>query len=498
MRILYIDIDSCRPDHLGCYGYRRPTSPVIDELAKRSVVFRNCHASDAPCLPSRAALFSGRFGINNGVTCHDGPASQMRYAGRGHWHDPQRLMWMRALQQAGWETICFSGFGQRHLAWWFSAGFTQNFGNQLPGGSESADDVTGMVLHWLHTNGTSDNWFLHANYWDVHHPYTAPQEFFDRVRSDPGPVYPDAEAIARDVHEYYGPRTARDWWSDANWKNPQLPHTRQMPSTGPETFEAYMGFINGHDAGIAYVDDRLSRILEELERLGIRDETAIIVSSDHGESIGELGMYFEHGNCCEGTTHVPLIIYWPGITDTASSARTIDSLMYQLDLAPTVLDLAGIAIPERWDGISMAAAMRGNDYTPRDHLILGAGIYSYQRAVRTDQYRMIRTIHSGLYPYDALYLFDMVDDPYQTRNIAHDSPEIVAQLDHLLLSWLWHYTTGPDGVRDPFQEQLRAGVTPDLYCARQTVEERLLALGRSDQLADLRWRRDRKPAVRPW
>src|SRR5581483_7804637 len=184
---------------------------------------------------------------------------------------------------------------------------------------------------------------------------------------------------------------------------------------GPETFEAYMGFVNGHDAGIAYVDDRLSRILEELERLGIRDETAIIVSSDHGESIGELGMYFEHGNCCEGTTHVPLIIHWPGVTDTATSARTIDSLMYQLDLAPTVLDLAGVAIPERWDGISMAAAMRGNGYAPRDHLILGAGIYSYQRAVRTGQYRMIRTIHSGLYPYDALYLFNMVDDPYQTR-----------------------------------------------------------------------------------
>ena len=111
MRILYFDIDSCRPDHLGCYGYERPTSPVIDDLAHKSILFRQCHTSDAPCLPSRAALFSGRFGINNGVTCHDGPASQLRYAGsRGHQHDPRSPMWMRYLQVQHWETIGFSGF----------------------------------------------------------------------------------------------------------------------------------------------------------------------------------------------------------------------------------------------------------------------------------------------------------------------------------------------------------------------------------------------------
>ena len=163
MRILYFDIDSCRPDHLGCYGYERPTSPVIDDLAHKSILFRQCHTSDAPCLPSRAALFSGRFGITNGVTCHDGPASQLRYAGRGHQHDPRSPMWMRYLQLQNWETIGFSGFGQRHLAWWFFAGFTQNFGNQLPGATETATEVTEKVLWWLRANGTTQNWFMHVN-----------------------------------------------------------------------------------------------------------------------------------------------------------------------------------------------------------------------------------------------------------------------------------------------------------------------------------------------
>ena len=72
MRILYVDIDTLRPDHLGCYGYHRQTSPNIDAFAKTAAVFENVHASDVPCLPSRTALLTGRFGIHNGVVNHGG------------------------------------------------------------------------------------------------------------------------------------------------------------------------------------------------------------------------------------------------------------------------------------------------------------------------------------------------------------------------------------------------------------------------------------------
>jgi choline-sulfatase len=500
MRILYFDIDSCRPDHLGCYGYQRPTSPVIDDLAQKSILFRQCHTSDAPCLPSRAALFSGRFGINNGVTCHDGPASQLRYAGRGHQHDPRSPMWMRYLQLQNWETIGFSGFGQRHLAWWFFAGFTQNFGNQLPGYSETATEVTEKVLWWLRANGTTQNWFMHVNYWDVHHPYAAPQKFFDQVRTFAYTGAPDAQAIARDAHDYYGPRTARSWWYEfPDWHNPQQGRTSRMPKDNPDTRETLTGFVDGHDAGIAYVDEQIGRVVVLLEHLGIREETAIIVSSDHGESVGELGMYFEHGNCCEGTTHVPLLVHWPGMTDRPDmppTRRSIDGLIYQVDLAPTVLELLGMEVPTRWDGSSFAPAVQGKSFAGRDHLILGTGVWSFQRAVRTERYRLIRTIHSGLYPYDPLYLFDTQSDPQQRHNLATERAGVVAELDHLLLAWLWRYTTGPDGVHDPFQEQLWAGFDPDLYCSRQRIEERLLDLGRQDQLADLRRRRDLVPVLR--
>ncbi len=81
MRILYIDIDSQRPDHLGCYGYHRNTSPNIDAIAAEGVRFDQCYTPDAPCLPSRTALYSGRFGIHTGVVGHGGTAAQPRVQG---------------------------------------------------------------------------------------------------------------------------------------------------------------------------------------------------------------------------------------------------------------------------------------------------------------------------------------------------------------------------------------------------------------------------------
>src|SRR3954454_21944488 len=76
VRLLYVDIDSLRPDHLSCYGYHRKTSPNIDRVAAEGMRYENCYVTDAPCLPSRTALWAGRFGIHNGVVNHGGVASE--------------------------------------------------------------------------------------------------------------------------------------------------------------------------------------------------------------------------------------------------------------------------------------------------------------------------------------------------------------------------------------------------------------------------------------
>src|SRR5690554_4333301 len=103
MRVLYIDIDSLRPDHLGCYGYHRNTSPNIDRFAERAIRFDNCYVSDAPCLHSRTALWSGRFGFQTGVVGHGGTAAQPFVEGRGREFLDEfgQTSWMRVLQDAG-------------------------------------------------------------------------------------------------------------------------------------------------------------------------------------------------------------------------------------------------------------------------------------------------------------------------------------------------------------------------------------------------------------
>ncbi|MBC7256394.1 MAG: sulfatase-like hydrolase/transferase, partial [Chloroflexi bacterium] len=102
MRILYLDCDTLRPDHLGCYGYLRNTSPNIDRIASEGTRFENVYASDAPCLPSRSALFMGRFGIHTGIVGHGGSTADpyIEGASRGFRQSRETASWMDILREA--------------------------------------------------------------------------------------------------------------------------------------------------------------------------------------------------------------------------------------------------------------------------------------------------------------------------------------------------------------------------------------------------------------
>ena len=142
MRILYIDIDSQRPDHLGCYGYHRDTSPNIDRIAQQGVRFDNYYVSDAPCLPSRTALWSGRFGIHNGVINHGGAQADPFIDGKDRKFGSTlgRTSWMRCLRNLGHKCVTISPFGERHSAWHWYANFNE-IHNTGGGGMESAEVV---------------------------------------------------------------------------------------------------------------------------------------------------------------------------------------------------------------------------------------------------------------------------------------------------------------------------------------------------------------------
>ncbi|GHO50966.1 sulfatase [Ktedonospora formicarum] len=433
MRILYIDIDSLRPDHLGCYGYQRPTSPNIDRIAAQGIRFSNYFCSDSPCVPSRAACFSARPGIQNGVVAHeDTPAgSTMRY---DHQTQDEAPLWMHHLVQAGMNTVSFSSYANRHLAGWFHFGFRQFNLSSLKNGNENADEVNAVALPWFEQHAHEDNWFVHLNYWDPHTSYTEPLSYMRHMENFPAtPSWPDEEAI-QEHQQTIGARTARLLWNDTIWEGygksqfPTMPD--QIANRGD--FEHLM---NGYDGAIRFVDEHIGHVFAALERQGVLDETAIIISADHGEAFGELGQYMEHGTVSPAVNRVPLIVKWPGITENIMGSQR-DELLLNIDLAPTVSDALGLSIPRGWVGQSFLSLLEGQTLTaPRSEIMLSHGLHTRQRAVYDGRWLYIRTYHPGLFVYPPQMLFDLDNDPHQTSDLAEHHPERVAQMDAQLRAW---------------------------------------------------------------
>ena len=186
MRILYIDIDSMRPDHLSCYGYHRQTSPNIDALADEGVRFNNFYCSDSPCLPSRTAFFTGMFGAHSGVVNHGGVYADLALEGptRAFRGTVAMESFASTLRNAGYHTASISPFPNRHTAYQVWYGFTETY-DTGKGGQENADEMYPPAKRWLEANGQDDNWFLHLNMWDPHTPYDHPEEFGNPFADEP-------------------------------------------------------------------------------------------------------------------------------------------------------------------------------------------------------------------------------------------------------------------------------------------------------------------------
>ncbi len=488
MRILYIDIDTCRADHLGCNGYPRNTSPNIDRIAQEGVTFTHCYCSNSPCVPSRAALFSGRFGFNTGVVAHHGVGERFRYDEiyRGHWRDMERPMLPMHLWQHGFKTVSFSCFADRHNAWWFTPGWQELHTFTRKRGQERADEVNAAFLPWLRQHGQEDNWFIHLHYWDPHSHYRVPEEWVEKFRDVPGPDWPDQATIDRQ-QSFYGPRSPVDLYTGYEGR-PTGGYQRPVPymPDAIRTEEDFKLLIDGYDASIAYVDYHIGQVLEVLDELGVLDETAIIISSDHGDSFGEHGQYMDHGIANEAVHNVPMVVRWPGVTTRPGRC---ESMIYALDLGPTLCELLGLPVPARWDGRSFAPALRGEEFAGWPYQVWEHGIYTFTRAVRTPEWLMIRVLHPGLYPYDEpVMLHDMRSDPHQAVNLAAERPDVVGELTALMEAWRQEQIQ-KGSAPDPLEAMVEEG--PFLYYTPEQMFERFERTGRAHLIPELKARLNR-------
>ena len=486
MRVLMLDIDTLRPDHLGCYGYHRDTSPNIDRMAREGVRFDNYYCPDAPCLPSRAALFSGRLGIHTGAVGHGGTAADMRLNGSPRsFKDRHHFECLPTIfRNAGMKTASISPFGERHAAWWFYGGFNEMHNTGKSGG-ESAEEVTPTVLKWIEDNASDDNWFLHVNYWDPHTQYRAPEEFGNPFEDDPIPEWITEEVLEKHKKRV-GPHSVNEINMYDSDERPHLP--RHVPKI--ENMDDLRKHMDGYDCGIAYADKQAGIIFDALEKQGVMDDVIVIITSDHGENQGELGIYAEHGTSDNITHRIPMIVRWPGM-----KSGTVDAgLHYNLDLLPTLAELLDTKSFSAWDGESYASALRDGTECGRDDLVLSQCAHVCQRSVRFGPWLYMRTYHDGYWLFPQEMLFNIEEDPHEQNDLAAERPEICREAAHRLLAWhdRQMMKMSSECEVDPLWTVIKEGGP---FHARGNLEkycERLKATGRGWAVEELKKRHPRE------
>ena len=474
MRLLYIDIDTLRFDHLGCAGYHRDTTPNIDELARGGVQFKNVYASDVPCLPSRTAFITGMFGIRNGVVNHGGLAADLRPEGaeRNFFSRFSLRSWASTFFLAGWHTASISSFPFRHGASWWNNGFMEAMNLMRGFGGERADEVLPGALDWLDRRGEEDNWLLHVHLWDPHTPYTTPDDYGNPFSSDPVPSW-HTEAVRKRNWDLSGPHSAQEPWGfrPDEWGDPPVRQPWDASS-----MEAVKQIFDGYDVGVKYADDAVGVLMNKLTDLGVADDTAVLISSDHGEAFGELGVYADHQAADEATCHIPAVLYWPGI-----DSQVNEGLHYHLDVAATVVDLAGMKIPQHWDGRSLVGNLQEKTSGGREHLVLSQGAWSCQRSVRWGEHLYMRTWHDGYHGHwEDKMLFNIAQDPHEQNNLSNTEPMRVVEGDNILQEWTDNNLSRSFSPCDPMEIVLDEGGPFHVRGKLPDYLQRLRSTGRSN------------------
>jgi arylsulfatase A-like enzyme len=355
---------------------------------------------------------------------------------------------MAPLRELGWWTASISTFAERHSAYHFEAGFNEciNIGAR---GMETADEVAAVAEEWLTRNAWRQDWFLHIHLWDPHTPYRTPARFGDPFVGAPPPAWLTDEVRAahwslpgpHSAQEVagFGPRDVWDRWARQPLQVADMDDVRRV--------------YDGYDTGVGYADHHVGRVLEVVDTLGMAADTAVLVSADHGENLGELGIYCDHQTADQFTTRVPAVLSWPGL----AGGRVVEGLHYQIDVMATVLELAGAEVPARWDGTSVATQLVAGTPSGRDHLVLSHAAWTAQRSVRFDRWICIRTYHDAFHGFPEVLLFDLDADPFEQHDVSGRHPEVVARAMTLLADWRSDALSRSDHGVDPLWEVLTGG-----------------------------------------
>lgn len=439
MKIIMISLDTTRADHLGCYGYPRPTSPSLDRMAAQGVLFDQAIAADIPTEVAHTAVFTGQVGLSTGVVSHGSESSFL----------PKSHAWLpRLLRDAGYTTAAVDNLYQ--LKEWFARGYQYYVNTSGRQRWIDGRTVTDRAKAWLREHRAED-FFLFMHYWDAHTPYLPPERYI--------PLFYDSRSDPFDP----GNRSM-----DGAYGHPAYPFFKHhhYDLLGGVTDAQYVDSL--YDAELRYQDDLLAELDDFLQEMGLRDDTLLILFGDHGESLSEHDIYWDHCGLYECTTRVPLIMRWPG---QITPGTRVAGLVQHADIMPTVLAAAGLPVPDGLDGRSLLPAIAGRATGTREAVFLSECAWQAARGVRTPSHKFIRTRDGGVFRRAPRELYDLTGDPEERRNIAAKRPDLADQLERMLDAWVGAKLA--DGRPDPMEVVLQTQGLP----FRRRMETILAAVG---------------------
>ena len=457
--VLLICVDDLKP-LLGCYGDKRVSSPNIDRLAARGILFERAYSNQAICAPSRNTLLTGRrpdslgiydLGTNfrvaapNAVTLpqffkqrgyRTEGLGKIFHVGHGNHEDPASWSvphWSAAvIAYALPESRADQGLTREEAL------FANRSASGLPRGAafESADVPDDaypdgrLALETVRrlekaAQQADRRFFIAVGFVKPHLPFCAPKRYWDLYDRDsfelaphqnpPAGAPPYAPQFGGELRQYSG-----------------------VPASGPIPEGLQRTLIHGYHAAISYMDAQLGRVLDAFDRLDLAKNTIIVLWGDHGWHLGDHGIWCKHTNY-EQATRIPVLIVAPEITKPGS--RT-GALIETVDLYPTLCELAGLALPQgpaKLDGQSLVPLLKNPTAHSKNAVFhvyprhpRGRGMI-LGRAVRTERHRLVEWKQPGADPDSAEFeLYDYQEDPLETKNVAASHPQVVAELRAVL------------------------------------------------------------------
>ncbi len=380
MNILLIVIDTLRADHLSCYGYFRETSPTIDRLAREGVLFENFYASGIATGPGFTSIITGLYPTSHKyyITPYDIPNA---YQLDDNIPVLAEILWDNGYVTAAVDNLINFRSHMKHFVRGYEYYMNPTKTSRWVHHHVIADEVNKKAIPWIRQH-SYEKFFLFLHYWDPHAPYNQPEGYRSVFKHKKGD-YSDLKILkAKAGYEY-------------------------VPGWGKidEIIEEVNGkSIDLYDGEILYVDHAVAEVIETLKDEGILDDTLIIITSDHGEQLGQHGIW-GHAGLHEPVIKIPLIMRYP---KKLPKGLRVNGFAQHADIVPTILELANIKVEYNFDGESLLKLIKGDKI--RDFVICETW---GERCIIYNNWKLI--VH---YPVELQVLHEIFPKPFKKRHFG--------------------------------------------------------------------------------